>query len=203
MNTEHIPVPSAHDMLSPMKPPPWLVEKCDRLTSRDSMLLRAFGVAACGRLWPSSEATRVYGLDAVRIIGTDADPFVRARQWWSSLPAHTRVGILAEAEQRCAILMADLVAMRTDLRPEGVAEETLITARQWAIRRDDMQSLLCMIRDERERADLHRQLAALDSFAQHWMRGLIKQTIEQEPIKQLEASLAACDGPHWWSIIPK
>lgn len=203
MNTEHFHVPSAHDMLSPMTPPPWLVEKCDRLTRMDSMLLRAFGVAACGRLWPSSEATRVYGHDAVRIIGTDADPLVRARRWWSDLPAHTRVGLLAEAEQRCAVLMANLVVMRTDLRPEGVSEETLNTARLWVVRRDDMQSMLCMIRDPRESADLQRQLVALDSFAHHWMRGLLQQTIEQEPIKQLEASLAACDGPHWWSVVPK
>lgn len=168
--------PTLVELLSPMRPCPRMVARFDTMSPL-GLPQHALCVAAVANLWPTSEATRVYGRDAVKIINSKADPRVRARDWWASLPQSSRDEVVAWVRSECAAMLFDLgsIIAEANAAPTGPALEVLHARTiAWVLRRDDIESFEVLVRGD---STLERSLQVLakelDDQARPWLSPLL------------------------------
>lgn len=194
-------IPTVQELLAPMIAPPWMEARAANAMN-EGFPQHVLALASAARLWPLSEATRVYGSTAVRMIGSPLDPLVRARAWWASLPRELRESVFDCVRAQVGSMLFDLGDLISNQGRTLSADETaVLNARvvAWALQRDDLQSFDCLIHEDNAmQAALRAHTKQIDDLARSWLStALVRARAFEHP--QIHAGQSASDGPFWWA----
>lgn len=157
-----VPIPDIHAWLALCPGEPWLREASEQRSSEEWDLARIAAAGLLARLW--SPASHSSPSERFRYLSPDFEgPARMAMAWCSALPLETRESVERSALFEVGALQERLqeleqVAMEN---PEQASE----LGRSWLFRRDDLQSVLFLLRRSGMGAVLEEGLGALDEQA--------------------------------------
>ncbi|MDP3278385.1 MAG: hypothetical protein Q8Q09_24565 [Deltaproteobacteria bacterium] len=187
-------IPDLSVIAPEVKVPTWMHVRYAAASRGESLYGRVAAVGVVGRLLPTGAMLEAWGAGALRAMLSAEDPASRADRWWRSLDVRVRgaAGMLALRE--CDDLEADLeelVAMCSEQANQGATRAT-----RWFERRDDLESIAQLLRDDPSGALVREQLAQLDERAR--MLATTWAELGQTPSDQLQTS-AREDPGTWWT----
>lgn len=157
-----VPIPDVRAWLALCPGEPWLRDASEQLASEEWDLARTAAAGLLARLW--SPASHASPSERSRYLSPDFEgPAWMAMEWFSALPPETRGSV-----ERSALF--EVGALQERLQEfEQVAmedpDQAAALGRSWLHRRDDLQSVLFLLRRSETGAVLDEGLGGLDEQA--------------------------------------
>ena len=189
LSFEPLPVPDP-----PAPRPPWQDDALEALAHIGSRAAHLAAQGLCVRFDGAWDVGTARATVAAALAGQPG-PGDAARAWFAALPTDVRRDALAEALLEADAILEALEDLAEDL--ELTDPDWRETLRDTLHRRDDLESICCLLRGTDELTALESALQPLDAFGEDLVASLPDAALPQEDPRL--AAVQSVDPGRWWA----